>query len=198
MARIGILQPVFLPWLGYFEQMARVDHFVFLDDVQYTAQDWRNRNRIKTASGSIWLTVPVKGHPLGALIRGIEINQEQKWLRKHLLSIEQNYRNCPHFQPFFRELSGQKRFTREQKVPIILTLSDLRGRASKSFSSATGTRPTHSSSGFPFSSISHRLDHEHRSRRSCDSAQLTASERASPDYARTVGVERPDRVPSRV
>ena len=54
--RIGILQPGYLPWLGFFEQMARVDHFVCYDDVQYTRQDWRNRNRIKTAGGAAWLT----------------------------------------------------------------------------------------------------------------------------------------------
>ncbi len=101
---IGILQPVFLPWLGYFEQMAQADHFIFLDDVQYTRQDWRNRNRIKTASGPIWLTVPTKKHPHRSSIRDIKINQEHDWQRRHIKSIEQNYGRCPYFQPFFSEL----------------------------------------------------------------------------------------------
>lgn len=104
---IGILQPMYLPWLGYFEQMAVVDRFVFLDDVQYTRQDWRNRNRIKTATGSIWLTVPVKKHRLGTRIRDIEINHEHHWQRRHLRSIEQNYGKCPFFQPLFGELESE-------------------------------------------------------------------------------------------
>lgn len=104
---IGILQPSYLPWLGYFEQLARADRFVFLDDVQYTRQDWRNRNRIKTASGPIWLTVPVKKHSLGAQIREIEVNYEHRWQRRHLLSIEQSYSKSRYFQPFFGELEQE-------------------------------------------------------------------------------------------
>src|SRR3990170_4148201 len=57
--RIGILQPGYLPWLGFFEQMYKSDVFVIYDDVQYDKQGWRNRNRIKTANGVQWLTVPV-------------------------------------------------------------------------------------------------------------------------------------------
>lgn len=102
---IGILQPVYLPWLGYFEQMACSDLFVFMDDVQYTRRDWRNRNRIKTASGSIWLTVPVRQHPRGTLIKDISINHEQGWARKHIRSIEVSYQRCPFFEPLFSELA---------------------------------------------------------------------------------------------
>ena len=104
---ISILQPVYLPWLGYFEQAALADHFVFMDDVQYTRKDWRNRNRIKTASGSIWLTVPVKKHPLGARINEIEINYAQDWIHRHLRSLELNYGKTPHFQPLFSVLAEE-------------------------------------------------------------------------------------------
>ena len=58
---IAILQRMYLPWLGYFEQMAVADLFVFLDDVQYTRKDWRNRNRVKSPNGPVWMTVPVRG-----------------------------------------------------------------------------------------------------------------------------------------
>ena len=58
--RVVVLQPSYLPWIGYFEQMERADKFVFLDDVQYTRRDWRNRNKIRTNEGSSWLTVPVQ------------------------------------------------------------------------------------------------------------------------------------------
>ena len=57
---IGILQPGYLPWLGFFEQLHCSDVFVIYDDVQYDKGSWRNRNRIKTANGIQWLTVPVR------------------------------------------------------------------------------------------------------------------------------------------
>lgn len=109
MTTVGILQPVYLPWLGYFEQMARTDHFVFLDDVQYTHQDWRNRNRIKTATGPTWLTVPIRRCPLHTPICEVEINDEHGWQRRHLRTIEQNYGKCRHFQPFFDDLASELR-----------------------------------------------------------------------------------------
>ena len=101
---LGILQPVYLPWLGYFEQIAAADHFILLDDVQYTRRDWRNRNRIKTPNGSTWLTVPVDHHPRSALIHEITISDHGNWPRRHLLTIERNYGRRPHFQPLFDEL----------------------------------------------------------------------------------------------
>jgi hypothetical protein len=92
--------------MGYFEQMAYVDQFVFMDDVQYTRHDWRNRNRIKTAMASIWITVPVANHPQTARIKDIRIDYSSNWVRKHLRSIEVNYRKCPYFQPVFDDLKN--------------------------------------------------------------------------------------------
>lgn len=101
---IGILQPVYLPWMGYFEQIASVDLFVILDNVQYTHQDWRNRNRIKGPDGPIWLTVPIHRRPLASKIHEIEINDEHRWRRRHLMSIRQSYGRCPFFEPVFSQL----------------------------------------------------------------------------------------------
>ena len=103
---IAILQPVYLPWLGYFEQMAYVDQFLFLDDVQYTKHDWRNRNRIKTVSGPIWLTVPVRKHPQRTPINAIRIDYAQDWVKRHLRSIEVHYCTRPYFQPLFSEIAA--------------------------------------------------------------------------------------------
>ena len=50
---VGILQPSYLPWLGYFAQMARSDVFVLYDDVQFDKHSWRNRNRVKTDRKSV-------------------------------------------------------------------------------------------------------------------------------------------------
>lgn len=103
---VGILQPMYLPWIGYFEQIASVDRFVLMDDVQYTRHDWRNRNRIKTANGPLWLTVPVRRPGLDARICDVEIDYRTDWVRKHLRSIEVNYRRRAHFQPLFGEIEA--------------------------------------------------------------------------------------------
>ncbi len=95
---------MYLPWIGFFEQIASVDHFVLMDDVQYTRRDWRNRNRIKTANGVIWLTVPVRHPGLNALINEVEIDYQRDWVRRHLRSIEVSYQRRPYFQPLFDEI----------------------------------------------------------------------------------------------
>ncbi|MDY6971687.1 MAG: WbqC family protein [Thermodesulfobacteriota bacterium] len=95
---VGILQPGYLPWLGFFEQLHRCDIFVLYDDVQFEKGGWRNRNRIKTANGPQWLTVPVlmkgEGFPL---IKDVAINSSANWIKKHIKSITQNYSNAPFF-----------------------------------------------------------------------------------------------------
>lgn len=102
--RIVILQPSYLPWLGYFDQMFKSDVFVVYDDVQYDKNGWRNRNRIKTSQGPQWLTVPVltrgRNFPLN---REVEINNTLSWQTKHLKSIVQNYMKAP----FFDQHMGQ-------------------------------------------------------------------------------------------
>ena len=101
MSRVAsILQPSYLPWLGAFDQMARSDVFVFLDDVQYTKNDWRNRNRIKAAGGATWLAVPVrtKGRS-GQRILDAEIDGGA-WRKKHLRSIEQAYSRAAHWERY--------------------------------------------------------------------------------------------------
>lgn len=105
--KIGILQPAYIPWLGYFEQIAYVDLFVFMDDVQYTRHDWRNRNRVRTSGGESWLTVPVKRHAFGTPINEVQINYSKDWIRKQLKTLELNYRVCRHFNPFFENFKKQ-------------------------------------------------------------------------------------------
>jgi hypothetical protein len=97
--RLGILQPVYLPWLGYFEQIGKVDHFVFQDDVQYTTHDWRNRNQIKAQNGGLWLIVPVKRAPLDTRLDQIEICYERSWIHKQIRSMKINYAKAPFVTP---------------------------------------------------------------------------------------------------
>lgn len=94
-------QPVYLPWLGLFHKIALADTFVSFNQVQYLPKDWNNRNRIKTQSGPIWLTVPVlkSGHRK-TTIKKIKINNDMPWRRKHWKSIHLNYKNTPFFDKY--------------------------------------------------------------------------------------------------
>jgi len=95
-------QPAYLPWLGYFDKIARSDIFVYLDTVQYEKNSFINRNQIKTAQGSLWLTIPVKtkGH-LNSSLLTTEIDSAQAWKAKHIKSIEMNYRKATNFDVLF-------------------------------------------------------------------------------------------------
>ena len=96
--RCAVLQPSYLPWRGYFHQIQKADVFVFYDDVQYDKRGWRNRNRIKTAGGPRWITVPVSAR--GAQITGLPINEvrivDEPWAEKHVRTIAQAYAKAPH------------------------------------------------------------------------------------------------------
>jgi len=96
LSTLVVLQPSYLPWLGYFDQMAKANAFVWYDDVQFAKHGWRNRNRIKSPKGPLWLTVPVlhTGRALQS-INSVEIDDRQPWAEKHLRSIEQSYARAP-------------------------------------------------------------------------------------------------------
>ena len=97
-------QPVYMPWLGLFHKIALADIFCVFDIVQYQRKDFNNRNKIKTSAGSIWLTVPVKSSGrLDSIITDIEIINDG-WPKKHLKSIELNYKKTPYFEQYFHGL----------------------------------------------------------------------------------------------
>lgn len=115
---VTILQPSYIPWRGYFHQIAKSDLFIFYDDVQYDKHGWRNRNRIKTPFGVRWLTIPV--HSSGVMEKGIPINQvevdwNQEWCEKHWQTIRQAYLKAPHFKRYETFISGFYK-----KHPILL------------------------------------------------------------------------------
>ena len=105
MKRAAILQPGYIPWLGFFEQMSKSDVFVYLDDVQYTKNDWRNRNRIKTKEGIQWLTVPVS-FEFGQQIREARINNSFPWNKKHLQALRGWYSKSAFYEKYNEELEG--------------------------------------------------------------------------------------------
>ncbi|HEX9742710.1 MAG TPA: WbqC family protein [Nitrospiraceae bacterium] len=93
--RIAIHQPQFLPWLGYLDKIDRVDLFVLLDSVQFKKNEWQNRNRIRTAQGWQWVTVPVL-HDFGQRIKDVRINDKVDWRAKHLRAMELHYAHAAH------------------------------------------------------------------------------------------------------
>ena len=99
-------QPVYLPWLGLFHKIALADLFCYFDIVQYQRKDYNNRNKVKTSNGELWLSVPVesKNH-LSKNVSKILIVQDN-WAKKHLKSIELNYKKTPFFKDYFPELQS--------------------------------------------------------------------------------------------
>jgi hypothetical protein len=96
MTTLAVLQPGYLPWLGFFDLLRRADHFVYYDDVQFDKHGWRNRNRVKGPKGAQWLTVPVLHGGLGPQpIKQIRIDNSQPWQRKHLATLTQLYAQAP-------------------------------------------------------------------------------------------------------
>ena len=105
--KVLITQSNYIPWKGYFDNINLVDEFVIYDEMQYTKRDWRNRNKIKTAQGLQWLSIPVKVKgKYYQKINETEIS-EPGWGLKHWKVIKYNYRKAPHFKDYqdvFEEL----------------------------------------------------------------------------------------------
>ena len=115
MKKIAILQSNYIPWKGYFDIINQVDEFIFYDDVQYTKNDWRNRNKIKSASGPIWLTIPVRQETLSQKISETKISQDN-WAEKHWKSISLNYSKAPFYSIYKDTL---EKFFSEIKTPFL-------------------------------------------------------------------------------
>ncbi|MEQ8434715.1 MAG: WbqC family protein [Oceanicaulis sp.] len=97
---LAIMQPTFLPWAGYFALMDRVDRFVLLDDVQFDKRSWQQRNRIKTANGPLWLTVPVltKGRREQTIAEA-QLNPDADFASTALKTLEHAYAKAAYFAP---------------------------------------------------------------------------------------------------
>jgi len=94
--RIAAVQSNYIPWKGYFDLIGSVDEFVLYDDVQYSKGSWRNRNRIKTPNGVIWLTIPVSVS-LGDLIKDVKI-ADPRWAQDHWNRLAISYSGAPCFE----------------------------------------------------------------------------------------------------
>ncbi|MHC8387630.1 WbqC family protein [Pseudomonas sp. MDT2-39-1] len=105
MKTVVVLQSNYIPWKGYFDLIHDADYFIFYDDLQFTKNDWRNRNLIKGHTGPQWLTIPV-GSDAQRLITEVKLI-DLRWQVKHWKTIEQQYSKAPYFltyKDFFEEI----------------------------------------------------------------------------------------------
>ena len=98
MRTVAVLQSNYIPWKGYFDLINSVDLFIFHDDVQFTKNDWRNRNKIKTRNGLKWITIPC-GFKSHKLIHEIDL-PDSDWQNKHWNLIKENYSKAPYFNQY--------------------------------------------------------------------------------------------------
>jgi hypothetical protein len=127
-----VMQPTYLPWLGYFDLMDQCSVFVFLDNVLFSRQSWQQRNRIKTSRGLEWLTVPVrnKGIPK-QYISDVEVIRSPAFPKDHIRSVELNYARARHFATFFPDfrnlLSAPERFLCRLNIELIAWVAKILG-----------------------------------------------------------------------
>ncbi len=97
---VAIIQSNYIPWKGYFDVINSVDEFILFDDMQYTRRDWRNRNKIKTPSGTAWLTIPVESK--GKYLQKIRetVVSDCSWAAQHWQSIQNFYARAPFFNDY--------------------------------------------------------------------------------------------------
>ncbi|MEQ8390862.1 MAG: WbqC family protein [Thalassospira sp.] len=102
---VAIMQPTYLPWIGYLAMIDKVDQFVFLDSVAFNSRSWQQRNYIRVADSKQYLSVPVatKGQR-GQLINDVKISSDAGFPTKHIRSIEANYRKCQFYDRYAQGL----------------------------------------------------------------------------------------------
>jgi hypothetical protein len=98
---ISVHQPQYIPWLGYFEKIAKSDCFVFLDNVQYKHREFQNRNKIRGSKNFIWLTVPViTKNYRQQLIADVRIDNSEPWPKKHWHALQSCYSQAKFFYEY--------------------------------------------------------------------------------------------------
>jgi hypothetical protein len=128
----AIMQPTYLSWLGYYSLLDSADKFVFLDDVQVCNRSWGVRNRIRSDTGVITLTVPVKRSQMrtNRMFNNVSPDYEQPWVGKHLRTIKQAYKKAPFFWEVYPDL--ERTVSRHYETIGDLNIAIIEALASKS------------------------------------------------------------------
>jgi len=132
MTKIAIMQPTFMPWLGYFDLINSVDIFVFLDNVQLARRSWQVKNKIKTTSGELFVTLPVKKDKSrdDQFINNTFIATDLRWREKILKNIKMNYKKANYFDdvfPYFKEWISSDLPISEIHSKMIMKISNVLG-----------------------------------------------------------------------
>ncbi len=134
-----ILQPAYLPWIGFFDMVHKADIFVIFDDAQFTIRDWRTRNRIRTNKGWIWLSVPVSlDRPyFEYLIKDVQISYGYDWAYKHLSTIKSFYKKSPFFDEVYsileKHIPKRYKFLAELDNHLVLDICEYLGLSLSKF-----------------------------------------------------------------
>lgn len=134
MRKIAISQSNYIPWKGYFDIINSVDEFIFYDDMQYTRRDWRNRNKIKTPNGLVWLTIPVfdKGFQQSQQKINETMISDLSWTKKHWNLLLENYKKSNFFceyKEIFEELyiGREEKYLCDVNYKFIKAINDILG-----------------------------------------------------------------------
>lgn len=114
---VAIIQSNYIPWKGYFDVINMADEFFLYDTVQYTRRDWRNRNRIKTAQGPQWLTIPVEGSR-AQRICDVQIS-DPRWAERHWRTLSQAYARAPCFAEYRDQIETLYRSGAERRLSAV-------------------------------------------------------------------------------
>ena len=103
---VAIMQPTYLPWIGYFDLIDAADRFVFLDDAQVLKRSWGVRNRVLGQNGEVYLTVPLTGHSQSddCTFVNTAVDTNPKWRKTHLATMRHAYSKAPHFAEVFADI----------------------------------------------------------------------------------------------
>lgn len=96
--KLGIMQPYFIPYLGYFSLIKHTDRFILLDTVQFIRHGWIERNRVlKPSEGWQYISIPLRKHSRETKIKDIHIHSELEWRNKILRQLEHYKKRAPYY-----------------------------------------------------------------------------------------------------
>ncbi|MEG0395975.1 MAG: WbqC family protein [Oscillospiraceae bacterium] len=99
--KLGIMQPYFMPYIGYWQLMNAVDEYVIYDDVNFIKGGWINRNRILVNGQAQYFNVPMLGASSFKQIREISVNHEERLVEKNLRALKETYQKAPYYQDVY-------------------------------------------------------------------------------------------------
>lgn len=125
MKKVAIVQSNYIPWKGYFDLINSVDEFIILDEVQFTKNDWRNRNKIKSRTGVSWLSIPVRHEHLSQKISETKVS-DNRWSNKHWKTLAQSYSRATYFKIYADVVQDMYRKVAEMEFLSDINVSFIR------------------------------------------------------------------------